>query len=139
MIFASLTMLCLLCAPTLAQSSSPSASQYEPCPPGSDSDACAASSVADSPDGAVDNAARGTDAVNGAMEGPAASDSAPASPEAVLSSEDASSPGPGGAATGGGSGSIARLPETGGASFAVLGWGVALVAFGLMARRVVGR
>ena len=127
MIFASLTMLCLLCAPTLAQSS-PSASQYEPgtCPP--EPAPCTSSSVDHALSDAIDNAARGTDAVNGAMddamEGTAASDSAPASPEAVLSSEDASSPGPGGAATGGGSGSITRLPETGGASLAVVGWGV---------------
>ena len=159
MIFASLTMLCLLCAPTLAQSTSPSASQYEPgtCPP--EPSPCTTSSAVDSLDGAVDNAAQGTDAVNGAMddamEGPAASVPASAPTEAVVSSEtvvpsetasspqDASSPGPvavqGSAAAGGGSGSITRLPETGGASLAVLGWGVALAALGLVARKVVPR
>lgn len=58
MIFAPLTMLCLLCAPALAQSS-PSASQYEPgtCPP----DSCSTQqSLADGADDLSDNALQGT-------------------------------------------------------------------------------
>ena len=148
-VFASLTMLCLLCAPTLAQSS-PSASQYEPCPPGSDSDACAASSVDDSVRDVVENAEQGTDAVNDAMDDAAeGSASASASPEAVLatkiaaSPEAAPSPGPdatqGSEAPGGEPGSITELPETGGAPLAALGSGALLMILGLTARRLARR
>ena len=131
-------MLFLLCAPALAQSS-PSASQYVPgtCP--DRPNVYCAHSVVDSPDRAADSAARGTDAVNDAMQNSEAS--APAasadtsSPAGSASSEDGSAEG----AFEGSGGEITELPETGGASPAALGSGALLVAFGLAARRLLGR
>lgn len=151
-------------SPAIAQGS-PSSSQYEPgtCPA-----PCTAQtqSVDDSVQGLVDNAKQGTGAVNDAMdkavEAPAASVSA--SPEAVLSAEtgtgsspeSSSSPGAGtadgetgegGTGEGGtsedegedeGPDAITILPETGGASPVFLGLGVLLVATGLLTRRVIG-
>lgn len=138
MIFASLTMLVMLCAPALAQSS-PSPSQYEPETCSSSSGACN-SSVGDSPEDFVDNAEQGTDAVNDAMEG----DSSPADASAVSDEAPASggSVSPDGRPAGdgtGGPGEITRLPETGGAPLMVLGSGVALATLGLLARKVVGQ
>ncbi len=114
MIFASLTMLCLLCAPALAQSA-PSASQYQGggsgyCPPGS----YCAQSLADGAGDFSENAEQGTDAVNDAME------DAPSNASAVsggASASGASVSPQGGSAGGsiGGPGGITKLPETGGA------------------------
>ena len=142
MIFASLTMLCLLCAPTLAQSSGPSASQYEPgtCPPGSPGSLCV-QRVADGADDFSENAGQGTDAVNEAMNESEAE--AVADPE-VSPSADATAgsvPPEGGSASAeaGGSGGITRLPETGGAPLATLSSGILLATFGLIALRLAGR
>ena len=133
MIFASLTMLCLLCAPALAQSS-PSATQYQGggsgyCPPSS----TCAESLADGADDFSENAERGTDAVNDAING------APADASAVTGAASAAPTSGESAAAyeGGGPGGITALPETGGASFATLGSGILLTAFGLMAVRRV--
>ena len=142
MIFASLTMLCLLCAPTLAQSSSPSASQYEPgaCPPGSPGSLCA-QSVADGADDFSENAGEGADAVNEAMQEPEAE--AMADPEASPSADATagSVPPEGGPASAeaGGSGGITSLPETGGAPLAAQCSGILLATFGLIACRVATR
>ena len=131
MIFASLTMLCLLCAPALAQSS-PSADQYQGggsgyCPPGS----TCIQSLADGADDFSENAEQGTGAVNdamGAVSASAVSGDASASPASSAGSPAANEEGvPGG---------ITKLPETGGASLAVLGSGILLAASGLMARRI---
>ena len=144
MIFASLTMLCLLCVPTLAQSSSPSASQYEPgtCPPGSPGSLCA-QSVADGADDFSKNAGQGTDAVNEALEKPEASANAssvsPGSVEPVASAESSSTEGGAASEDGEAPASITRLPETGGAPLAALGSGILLVTFGLIACRVATR
>jgi hypothetical protein len=131
MIFASLTMLCLLCAPALAQSS-PSADQYQGggsgyCPPGS----TCIQSLADGADDFSENAEQGTGAVNdamGAVSASAVSGDASAAP--------ASSAGSPASYEGGGPGGITKLPETGGASLAALGSGILLVASGLVARRI---
>ena len=144
MIFASLTMLCLLCAPTLAQSSSPSASQYEPgtCPPGSPGSLCA-QSLADGADDFSENAGPGTDAVNEALGEPEASANAssvsPGSVESVASAESSSTEGDAASEEGEAPASITKLPETGGAPLAALGSGVLLVAFGLTAHRLARR
>jgi len=130
MIFASLTMLCLLCAPALAQSS-PSADQYQGgsgyCPPGS----TCIQSLADGADDFSENAEQGTDAVNdamGAVSASAVSGDASASPASSAGSPAANEEGvPGG---------ITKLPETGGASLAALGSGILLAASGLVARRI---
>lgn len=118
------------CAPALAQTS-PAEAQY----------------VGESAEDFADNAGPGTDAVNDAMSGtassasPSASDGASASPAGVPSSSDAD----GGSQTGddtdteGGSGSITRLPETGGAPLAALGSGILLAVFSLIAYRSAGR
>ena len=148
-IFASLTMLCLLCAPAPAQSS-PAASQYQGggsgyCPPGS----LCIQSLGDGADDLSENAEQGTDAVNDAMAGTAssvsssASEEASAPPASAASGSDADgdsrteSEGAPGAGTGKGLGSITRLPETGGAPLAALGSGM-LLASGLVLRRIVG-
>lgn len=152
-------MLCLFCAPTLAQSS-PSASQYPGggsgyCPPGN----LCAQSVNDGADAFSENAERGTDAVNDALSGTSsASASAPAegptSTEGSASTESSVSPESSDLAgsetdaasadgeAGGGDRALAslkELPETGGAPLMVLGTGLALTTLGLMTRKVVGR
>ena len=147
MIIASLTLLCLLCAPALAQSS-PSASQYQGggsgyCPPNT----TCVQSLGDGADDLSENAEQGTDAVNDAMEdapsnasavsgGASASDGV----ESVASATAESSPTEGDVAgeDGEGPASITRLPETGGASLAALGSGILLATSGLMVRRIVG-
>ena len=140
MIFASLTMLCLLCAPALAQSA-PSTAQYEGggsgyCPPGS----YCAQSLADGADDFSENAGEGADAVNEAMKEPEAA--AVADPEASPSTDATagSVPPEGGPARAeaGGPVGMTSLPETGGVSLAALGSGMLLAAFGLMVRRIVG-
>ncbi len=143
MIFASLTMLCLLCAPTLAQSS-PSASQYEPgtCPPGSPGSLCV-QSVADGADDFSKNAGQGTDAVNEALGEPVASANAssvsPGSLESAASAESSSTEGGAASEDGEAPASITSLPETGGAPLAALGSSALLVVFGLVASRLAGR
>ena len=138
MIFATLTMLCLLCAPASAQSS-PSASQYQGggsgyCPPNS----LCTQSLVDGADNFSENAERGTDAVNEAMEG-----ASPAADASAVSGDASAPPGPASAEgspaayEGGGPVEITVLPETGGAPLAALASGVLLTAFGLMARRIV--
>jgi hypothetical protein len=146
-LFSSLTMLCLVCTPALAQSS-PSASQYPGggsgyCPPGN----LCVQSVNDGADAFSENAKQGTDAVNDAMAEPEAS--APTVPDdasapAVLS--DASAPAgsvsPGGGTAGsetGGPGGITKLPETGGPFVVMPGLGVLLVALGLTSRKICRR
>jgi hypothetical protein len=139
MMFASLTMLCLFCAPTPAQSS-PSASQYRDggsgyCPPGN----LCAQSVNDGPEVFSENAEQGTDAVNDAMSEPEAS--APTEPDDASAPAGSVPPEGGPAGTeAGGPGGITSLPETGGAPLTVLGSGAVLASLGfLMAREVVGR
>ncbi len=133
-LFASLTVLCLLCAPVLAQSS-PSPSQYEPgtCPaPPCDS---VVQDVGESADDFAENAEQGAAAVNEAMGEPGASPSADASaPAGSVPHGDASA-----GAEAGGSNEITRLPETGGAPLTALGYGVLLVGCGLMARGLARR
>ncbi len=129
-------MLCLLCAPALAQSSSPAA-QYQGgasgyCPPSS----TCVQSLADGADDFSENAGRGTDAVNEAMEDVPADASAAtgvtSAPAASASSGESAA-----AYEDGGSGGITTLPGTGGASLAALGSGILLAAFGLIGRRLV--
>ncbi len=133
MVFASLTMLCLLCAPALAQSS-PSADQYQGggsgyCPPGS----TCIQSLADGADDFSENAEQGTGAVNDAMGAVSAS---AVSGDASASASPASSAGSPASYEGGVPGGITKLPETGGASLAALGSGMLLAASGLVARRI---
>lgn len=132
--FASLAMLCVFCAPLLAQSA-PSTCQYRPgsCPSGA-----TIQSLDDGADAFAQNGGQATDAVNDAME-----DASPAGASTVPG--DASTPaaptepagGPAGY-KGGGPDGITTLPETGGASLVVLGSGILLLVFGLMARKVAG-
>ena len=138
---ASLTMLCVLCVPALAQSA-PSASQYEPgtCPPGSPGSLCAQSSLGDGADDFSENAGEGADAVNEALEEPEASTAASTVPAVASAPANSASPEDGSAAESTGvPGGITALPETGGAPLTVLGSGILLVVLGLMARKVVGR
>ena len=134
-------MLCLLCAPALAQSS-PAASQYEPgtCPPGSTGSLCA-QSVADGAGDFSDNAGEGADAVNKTMKEPEAEAVADSEASPSVDSTADSIPPEGGPASAeaGGSGGIKSLPETGGAPLAAPGSGILLAAFGLIACRVATR
>ena len=150
----SLTLALVFCAPALAQSS-PAAYQYDAGDCNSEvAGVSCAQSVAGGIEDFANNAEKGTDAVNDAVEGPIAGTSTPeasASSEAVLPTgtgappESASSPGPdtarGGATTVDGEEpvSITVLPETGGASLVTLTAGSLLVVFGLAVRRVAGR
>lgn len=126
-------MLCLFCAPAPAQSV-PSAAQYEGgsgyCPP----NRMCVQSLGDGADAFSDNADRGTDAVNQAMEEPEASTGAStgASAVSVAPASTESDSGSGEAAVG--PGGITQLPETGGAPLAALGSGMLLVTLGLAAR-----
>lgn len=145
MIFASLTMLCLLCSPAPAQSS-PSASQYQGggsghCPSGS----ICVQSLGDGADTFSGNVGQGTDALNEALEVSEASASASSAPAGSVRS--AASPTGGSSSTEGGTNeegapegavTITELPETGGAPLAALGSGLLLALLGLMARRMVG-
>ena len=130
-------MLCLLCAPALAQSS-PSAAQYQDggsgCPPSSTT---CVQSLADGADDFSENAERGTSAVNEAMADASAADASAVSGDTSAPAAVSSSAGSTAAYEDEGPGGITALPETGGASFAALGSGILLVALGLMTRRIV--
>ncbi len=138
MIFSSLTMICLLCAPAPAQSS-PSAAQYRDggsgyCPPNT----TCVQSLGDGADDFSENAEQGTEAVNEAMEDASPpADASAVSGDVSAPAAPASSAGGPAAYEGEGPGGITALPETGGASLAALGSGVLLAVSGLMARRIV--
>lgn len=136
MIFASLIMLVMLCAPALAQSA-PSACQYRPgpCPSGA-----TIQSLDDGADAFAQNGARGTDAVNDAMEDVPSPADAPAVPgDASVPAAPADSEGSPAGYESGGPGGTTVLPETGGAPLAALGSGILLVVFSLIAYRSAGR
>ncbi len=130
-------MLCLLCAPALAQGS-PSAAQYQGGGSGNcSSDSLCVQSLGDGADDFSENAEQGTEAVNAAMADASAADASAVSGDTSAPAAASSSAGSPAAYEDEAPGGITALPETGGASFAALGSGILLAALGLMTRRMV--